>query len=86
MEVGSPISRSLAPFSSNDVVQSFLSGALWGGAAIGFLALGAWLVSIMRQRVFFTPATAAAMAAAAPAAKRDAELELDHARILSSHS
>jgi hypothetical protein len=31
--------------------RSFVSGALWGGAAIGFLAVGAWLVSIMRKRV-----------------------------------
>ena len=56
---GSPVSKTLNPFTSSDLLQSFVSGLAWGGAAILLLAIGAWLVAVMRKRVYFTsnPAT-----------------------------
>jgi hypothetical protein len=56
---GSPIAKTIDPFTSSDLFQSFTYGLVWGGAAILLLALGAWLVSVMRRRVYFSahPAT-----------------------------
>jgi hypothetical protein len=53
--MGSPISSSLEPFTNNDMIRSFLNGALWGGAAVGLLGAGAWLVSVMRTRSYIMP-------------------------------
>lgn len=56
---GSPVSKTLEPFTSSDLLKSFSSGLTWGAAAILFLLVGAWLVSVMRQRIYFSanPAT-----------------------------
>ena len=56
---GSPVSKTLNPFTSKDLLQSFSFGLIWGAAAILILAFGAWLVAVMRKRVYFTanPAT-----------------------------
>jgi hypothetical protein len=54
--MGSPISNSLEPFTKSDLIGSFLTGAMWGGAAVGLLGAGAWLVSVMRTRSYVMPA------------------------------
>lgn len=58
--MGSPISNSLRPFSNNDLFGSFFTGALWGGAAVGLLGAGSWLISVMRTRSFIMPQAARA--------------------------
>jgi heme exporter protein D len=50
---GSPTAKTLTPFSSNDLMQSFFHGVVWGSVAILLLSVAAWLVSVMRHRVFF---------------------------------
>jgi hypothetical protein len=47
----SSIKATLDPFTTTDLFRSFFYGSLWGGAAVGVLAIGAWLISIMRKRV-----------------------------------
>jgi len=52
--LGSPVSKTLVPFSSEDLMTSFLHGIAWGSLAIALIFIGAWLISVMRQRVFLT--------------------------------
>ena len=56
--LGSPVARSLDPFTNKDLMASFISGAAWGGAAIGILGVGAWLIGVMRHRVYFSSTAA----------------------------
>jgi hypothetical protein len=46
--------KQIRAFDSNDLISSFLSGAVWGGFAIGFLGIGAWIISVARKRVNFS--------------------------------
>lgn len=52
--LGSPVAKSLDPFTGKDLLSAFLSGAVWGGFALAVLGIGAWLVSVMRTRVMAT--------------------------------
>lgn len=57
--LGSPVAKSLQPFSGNDLLSAFVGGAVWGGFALVLLGVGAWLVSVMRTRVMATATRAA---------------------------
>ena len=41
-------------FGNHDLLASFVSGAIWGGIVIGILAVGAWIISVARNRVRFS--------------------------------
>jgi hypothetical protein len=48
--VGSPISKTIEPFTNSDYISAFVNGIFWGAAVWGLVAVGAWLVMVMRQR------------------------------------
>ena len=47
-------SRTITPFTGGDVMDSFIEGCIVGLAGLGILAVGAWLVGVMRKRVLFS--------------------------------
>jgi hypothetical protein len=43
--------KAIEPFTDKDLYSYFLQGIFFGLAILGLLAIGAWLVSIMRKRI-----------------------------------
>ena len=43
--------KAIEPFTEKDLLSSFLQGTFTGLGALGLLAIGAWLISIMRKRI-----------------------------------
>jgi len=48
------IETELKKFKNSEIFDSFLSGIWWGLIILALLNIGAWLVSVMRQRVIVT--------------------------------
>ena len=43
--------KMIEPFTEKDLMSYFFQGAFLGGGILGLLAIGAWLISIMRKRI-----------------------------------
>lgn len=46
------IETNLTKYQNREIFNSFVNGVWWGLILIGFINLCAWLISVMRQRVY----------------------------------